>query len=457
MVGLELVLRWRQAKNPLTMEAKMGDFRGEYQKKLKKFEDAAALVPDGAVLTHGLTMAEPRGILEAIKDRLEAGDLKRLRVFSLLPLKNVLETVLLPELMDCVEAVTGFVSAGERGLVAAGLNYFMPNHLHQVPRLLTDYLGVDVMVTTVSPMDAHGYFSFGTANDYTSTAARAAKLLIVEENPNMPRVFGQALLHISEVDAVVHNEIPMVEMPDAAPKEIDQNIGRTVAEMVPDGACLQLGFGSLPSAVAGFLRDHKDLGVHTEVFGPAMVDLIERGVVTGAKKNLHPRKHVYTVAQGDRRMLDFMDDNPAMASYPVSYTNKPDVIARNEKMISINSVVEVDLLGQCNAEFLAGHQLSGTGGQLDFVRGAFDSPGGRSILAFHSTAKDGSISRIVPRLSEGVMVTTGRQDTHWLVTEFGKANLKGRSTRERALSIIELAHPDYREELLRAAEDMYLL
>ncbi len=435
----------------------MGDYQGEYQRKLKGFRDAAAMVPEGAMLCHGLTMAEPRGILEAVKDRLEDGDLKSLRVFSLLPLKNVLDTLLRPELMDCVEAVTGFVSAGERGLVAAGLNYFMPNHLHQVPRLLTDYVGVEVMVTTVSPMDAHGYFSFGTANDYTSTAARAAGLLIVEENPNMPRVFGDSLLHISEVDAVVRNDIPLLEMPDAEPSTIDQNIGHTVAEMVPDGACLQLGFGSLPSAVAGFLKDHKDLGVHTEVFGPAMVDLIERGVITGAKKNLHRYKHVYTVAQGDRHMLDFMDDNPAMESYPVDYTNRPEIIAQNRNMISINSVVEVDLLGQCNAEFLAGHQLSGTGGQLDFVRGAFDSPGGRSILAFHSTAKNGTISRIVPRLSEGAMVTTGRQDTHWLVTEFGKANLKGRSTRERALSIIELAHPDYREGLLRAAEDMYLL
>jgi itaconate CoA-transferase len=188
-----------------------------------------------------------------------------------------------------------------------------------------------------------------------------------------------------------------------------------------------------------------------------MVDLILRGVVTGAKKTLHPRKHVFTTAIGDKAMLDFMDNNPAMESYPVSYTNHPAVIAKNDNMISVNSILQVDLLGQCNAEFLAGYQFSGTGGQLDFVRGSFDSKGGKSILAFYATAKNGEISRIVPRFDEGTMITTPRMDTHFLVTEYGVANLKGKSTRERALTIIELAHPKFRDELLREAENMYLI
>jgi itaconate CoA-transferase len=432
-------------------------YQQDYRAKLTKPAKAAELIKDNMTLTHGLTMAEPPELLGAIAARLKAADLKKLKTFSILPLKHAMDTILAPELCDRVEACTGFVSGGERGLVEAGLNQYIPNHLHQVPRLLTEYMAVDVLVTMVSPMDKAGYFSFGTANDYTSTVARSAKLCLVEVNPNMPRVFGDSLLHISEVDAVIESDQPIFEMPPAGPKPEDEPIGKAIAELVPDGACLQLGVGGLPNSVAAFLEGHKDMGVHTEVFGPGMVHLIKKGAITGRRKNLHPRKHVFTVAQGDKEMLDFMNDNPAMAGYPVSYTNKPEVIAQNENMISINSIIEVDLLGQCNSEFLHGHQFSGTGGQLDFVRGAFDSPGGRSILAFHSTAKDGAVSRIVPSLETGAMVTTPRMDTHYLVTEHGVANLKGRSSRKRALSIIELAAPQFRDGLIRKAEDMRLL
>jgi len=429
----------------------------EYRRKLTTPEAAAARLLDNDRLIIALSMAEPRGLLEAIAARLAAGDLKKLRVFSLLPLRHALETVLRPDLADCVEATSAFVSAGERGLVASGLNYFVPNHFHQVPRLLTEIIGVDVTVTTVSPMDRHGYFSFGTANDYTSIAARSGRLLMVEVNSNMPRVFGGSLLHVSEVDLIVERDGPLNLFANPEPAPEDAVIGKAIAELVPDGACLQLGFGALPNSVAGFLEGHRDLGIHTEVFAPAMVGLIEKGVVTGARKSLHPRKHVFTVAQGDQAMLEFMHDNPAMESYPVSYVNRPSVIAQNQNMVSINAVLQVDLLGQCNAEFLAGRQFSGTGGQLDFVRGAFDSPGGKSILAFHATAKHGQVSRIVPQLEHGAMITTPRMDTHYLATEHGVANLKGRNTRERALAIIGLAHPDFRDELLRAAEEMYLL
>ncbi len=429
----------------------------EYQKKLTSAHKAVELIPEGGTVTHGLTMAEPPALLRALAQRLQSGDLKRLSVHSLLPQKHACDTLLAPELADCVESFTWFVSGQERGMVQVGLNYFVPNHFHQVPRLLVDNYHLDACLTMVSPMDRHGYFSFGTANDFTSTAARHAELLMVEVNRHMPRVFGESLLHISEVDVVVENHEPILEMPAAPPSPEDMVIGRTIAEMVPDGACLQIGVGAVPNAVCQALESHRELGIHTEVLGPGLVDLVKKGVVTGSRKSLHPRKHVFTVAQGDRDMLEFMDDNPAMASYPVSYSNRPEIIARNRDMISINAVIQVDLLGQANAEFLSGHQYSGTGGQLDFVRGAYDAPGGKSILAFHSTAKDGAVSRIVPRLPEGVMVTTPRMDTHWLVTEYGTADLKGRSTRDRALAIISLAHPDFREELLRQAEEMYLL
>jgi itaconate CoA-transferase len=432
-------------------------YEHEYQKKLVAPEQAITAIRDGDMLVHGLALAEPPALLRAVAARLRAGDLKRLKVFSSLSLKHACDTILSVDLMDCVEVHSQFVSTGQRGLVDTGLAYFVPNHFHQVPRLLTEFIGVDVCVTMVSPMDRGGYFSFGTANDFTSTAARAARVLIVEVNRFAPRVFGDASVHISEVDAIVENHEPIFTLPNADPKPEDEIIGRTVAEMVPDGACLQLGIGALPNAVAAYLESHKELGIHTEVFGPAMVNLIKKGVITGSKKTLHPRKHVFTVAIGDQEMLDFMGDNPAMVSYPVSYTNHPSVIAQNDRMVSINAVLEVDLTGQCNAEFLYGHQYSGTGGQLDFVRGAFDAKEGKSILAFYATAGKGNISRIVDRLPQGATITTPRTDTHYLVTEYGAANLKGRSTRERALAVIGLAHPKFREELLRRAEEMYLL
>ncbi|GAG46749.1 unnamed protein product, partial [marine sediment metagenome] len=239
--------------------------------------------------------------------------------------------------------------------------------------------------------------------------------------------FGDSLLHISEVDAIVENHVPLLEMIPPEPKPEDETIGKYIAEMVPDGATIQLGFGGIPNAITRYLMGHKDLGIHTEVFGPGMVVLIEKGVVTGRKKNLHPRKNVFTVALGTRKTYKFMNDNPSLESYPVSYTNEPSVIAQNDNMVSINSILEVDLLGQCNAEFLAGSQFSGTGGQLDFVRGAFNSKGGKSILAFYSTAKNGEVSRVVPRFETGTVVTTPRMDTHYVVTEHGVVNLKGRS------------------------------
>ncbi len=428
-----------------------------YQKKLTTAEKAVSAVKEGSLLIYGVFLAEPPAVLEAFAKRLREGDLNKLRIFSSLPTAHAQNTVLATDLVDRVERRAHFVGDVDRGLVYVGLNDYLPSHYHQVPRLISEYMIVDVAATTVSPMDAAGYFSFGVANDFTSTAARCAKYLIVEINENMPRVFGDSLIHISEVDAVVENHLPLLNIPEAPAKPEDEIIGKAISEMIPDGATIQLGWGCLPNAVAAFLENHRDLGIHTEVFCPGISDLIKKGVVTGKKKTLHPRKNIFTVAIGDRDMLRFLDNNPAFESYPVSYTNHPSVIAQNDNMISVNSVLEVDLFGQANAEFMAGRQFSGIGGQLDFVRGAFDAKGGESILAFHATAKGGEISRIVPRLKEGVMVTTPRNDTHFLATEYGVVDLKGKSTRERALAIIDLVHPGFREQLLRAAEDMYII
>jgi itaconate CoA-transferase len=435
----------------------MSIYGSQYRQKLTTAQKAVEKIENGSTIVHGLTIAEPPALLAAIADRARSGDLKNISIFSLLPLQHAAKTVLAPDLSDCIQAYSWFVSASDRALVKVGLNYFVPNYFHQIPRLCRDFMDIDVTITTVSPMDKTGYFSFGTANDFTSTAARHCKMLMVEVNENMPRVFGDSLLHISEVDAIVENHVPLQEMIPQEPKPEDEIIGRYIAEMVPDGATIQLGFGGIPSAVAYSLVGHKDLGIHTEVFCPSMVDLIEKGVVTGQRKTLHRRKNVFTVAQGITRMYEFMNDNPSMESYPVSYTNDPAVIAQNDNMISINSILEVDLTGQCNAEFLAGSQFTGTGGQLDFVRGAFNSRGGKSILALYATAKKGEISRVVPRFATGTVVTTPRMDTHYVVTEYGVVNLKGKSTRERALDIISIAHPKFRDDLLREAEDMYLI
>jgi itaconate CoA-transferase len=435
----------------------MNIYAAEYKKKLTTPEKAVKRIKNGATLVHGSTISEPPALLEAIANRAREGSLKDIKVYSSLPMEYAAKTVLSPDLSDCIQAYSFFVTAADRARVKVGLSYYVPNYIHQIPRLCSDFMDIDVVVTTVSPMDKAGYFTFGAVNDYTSVAARNCKTLIVEVNENMPRVFGDSLLHISEVAAVVENHVPLLEMPTPEPKPEDEVIARYIAEMVPDGATIELGLGGIPNAIAHLLEGHKDLGVHTGVFVPAMVDLIEKGVITGKKKTLHPRKHVFMVAQGTKKMYDFINDNPSIESYPASYTEEPSVIAKNDNMISINTIIEVDLTGQCNAEYMAGSQFSGTGGQLDFVRGAFNSEGGKSIQAFYSTARNGKVSRIVPRFAPGTVVTIPRMDTHYLATEYGVVNLKGKSTRDRALDIISIAHPRFRDELLREAEDMYLI
>ncbi len=432
-------------------------YKGDYQKKLMTAGRAVEHVAGGSTLVHGMGTGEPPALLGALADRVRAGDLAGLKVYSLLPMEHIRRTLLAPELCDLVSAHSWFVTAVDRDLVQRGKHHFVPNEFHQIPRLIRDFMKVDVTVTTVSPMDRAGFFSFGTVNDFISTSARCSKRLLVEVNRHMPRVFGDALVHVSEVDAIVENDQPLLETVPAQPKPEAEAIGHLIAEMVPDGAVLQLGIGGIPNAVCRHLESHKDLGIHTELFCPGMMHLIKKGVVTGRRKNLHPRKHIFTNALGDRAMYEFMHDNPSMASYPVSYVNDPHVIAQNDHMISINSTIEVDILGQCNSEYLGGFEFSGTGGQLDYVRGAFNSRGGKSIIAFYATAHNGEVSRVVPRFQPGTVVTTPRMDTHFLVTEYGAVNLKGKSTRERALDIIGIAHPRFRDDLLKEAEAMRLL
>src|SRR5271156_3820984 len=439
------------------------DIPSLYQSKLTMPKEAVASIPSGSKLSMGMAMAEPPALLKALADRAEAGEIEDIKVYYFEATSIAGKTILRYELIDRIRPYCMFITATERALIKRGVENggrkvidYVPNNFHQAPRLLIDEIGIDTFVCTVSPMDRHGYFSFGTGNDYSTKVGRAAKRLIVEVNKNMPRVNGAgAELHVSEVTALVENDVPLLELPVREPAPEDEVIGRTIAGLVPDGACLQMGVGALPNLVCAELRHRNHLGIHTEALNPGLVDLIRAGVVTNRCKTIDRRKTVFTFAMGQKAMYDFLNDNPGIESAPVDYVNDPRIIAQNDNVISINATIQIDLTGACNSEHMLGHKYSASGGQLDFVRGAYASKGGRSIIAARSTAAKGKFSRIVPRLDGPV--TTPRIDTHYIVTEFGAVNLKGLSSTERALRLIELAHPEFRDELTQAAKHLHLV
>ena len=435
----------------------MKKYAREYQLKLTSCADAAAEIKDGNTLIHGVTVAEPPGMLAAIADRAKAGDLHHIKVYTFNAQKHFAETLGNIDVADVVDSYSWFVSEASRNMVRVGLTQFVPAYLHQIPKIVMETMEVDATVATVSRMNKDGYFSFGPCNGYLSILAKLSKKLIVEVNENMPFVYGDAMIHISDVSIIVENTVPLLELLPSKPKPLDSVIGKIVAAYVPDRAVIQLGIGTLPNAIAPYLDGHKDLGIHTELLCPGMVDLIEKGVITGRHKNLHPGKHIFSLAYGSKETFGFMNNNKSFENYPSSYVMNPAIIAKNHRMTAINAILQIDLLGQCNAEFLEGHQYSGTGGQLDFVRGAYDSPEGKAILVLYSTAKADKVSRIISRFPKGTMVTTPRMDVHYVATEYGIVNLKGKSTRARALDLISIAHPKFRDELMREAENMALM
>jgi itaconate CoA-transferase len=435
----------------------MSDFANQYREKLTTFEQAAAAIQDGDTLVHGVTIAEPPGMLAAIAERAKAGDLNHIKVYTFNAQKHFAGTLGSPDIADIVDSYTWFVSEASRNMVQVGLTQFIPAYLHQIPKIVMENMEVHVAVTTVSRMNEDGYFSFGPCNGYLSVMATLCKTLIVEVNENMPFVYGDAMIHVSDVSMIVENTVPLLEILPMEPNPLDTVIGKIVAEYVPDRAVIQLGIGTLPNAIAPYLNGHKDLGIHTELLCPGMVDLIKKGVITGAHKNVHTGKHIFSLAYGSKETFNFMDGDKSFENYPSSYVMNPGVIAQNHRMTAINAILQIDLLGQCNAEFLEGRQYSGTGGQLDFVRGAYDSPEGKAILLLYSAAKNEEVSRIVSRFPAGTMVTTPRTDVHYIATEYGIVNLKGKSTRARALALISIAHPKFRDELMREAENMSLM
>ena len=432
-----------------------------YHAKLTNPDTAIQAVTSGSSVAIGQAASQPRALLGALAARAGRGEIDRVKLYYFHAETPMADTVLRYDLMGRLQPYSMFLQRPERELITRGeqdgrkVVFFVPTSFSGSVRLFAESIPVDTFIVTVSPMDGNGYFTFGTNNDYTSSVARQAKHLIVEVNPNMPRVYGASALHVSEVDALVEDDSELPELPQRPITDIDRVIGRHVAALVPDRACIQIGVGGLPQAVCEELRDRADLGIHSEVFTPALADLVRRGVATGRSKAINHGKAVFTFAMGDRDTYQFMNDNIALESYPVNYVNDPAVIAENDNMISVNSTVEMDLTGACNSEHVNGHEFSGAGGQLDFVRGAYASRGGKSVIAFASTTPGGTISKIVPRLSGPV--TTPRNETNYIATEYGLVNLKALSSTERAAALIELAHPDYRDWLTDNAQRMHLI
>lgn len=431
-----------------------------YNAKLTTPAAAVSPIGNGETVSCGMAIGQPPALLAALADRLRAGDLSEIDLYYKLAMEPLATTLLADDVVEKVNARSFFIGPRDRELTRQHahtdrkLVSFVPVHFSDIPRLFEEVIPLDTFLITVSPMDGNGFFSLGTNNDFASTAARRASRLLVEVNANMPRVFGQSQIHVSDVSAIVENDVPLLEGGTAPASAEGRAIGDIIAPMVPDGATIQLGIGRVPAGVADALSHHSDLGIHTELFSPAMADLVQKGVVTGNRKTLHPRKHVFTVAVGTAACYSFMNDNPAMESYPSSYVNDIRTIARNDDLISINTAIEIDLYGQVNAEFIDDHEYGGSGGQYDFVKGAALARGGKSIVALASTARKGTVSTIVPRVP---MVTDTRMDVDWVVTEFGAARLRGKSTKQRAEALIALAHPDHRAALTAAANRVTLI
>ena len=352
-----------------------------------------------------------------------------------------------------------FTGGNVRAAVNEGRADFVPIHLHEVPQLISrGLLTVDVSLIHVSPPDEHGFCSYGAGVDATKTAVEHSGAVIALVNQKMPRTLGDSFVHVSKLTHVVEVDEPVLELAMASEvSDVARQIGENIASLIPDGATLQMGIGEIPDAVLLYLGDKKHLGVHTEMFSDGLVDLFEAGVVTNEKKTLHRGKIVASFVIGTRKAFDFVDNNPFMEFHPNEYVNNPFVIAQNERMVAINSALSVDLTGQVCADSIGTRIYSGFGGQLDFIRGAAHSKGGVPIIALPATAKDGQLSRLCNTLLPGSGVVTTRADVHYVVTEFGVADLYGRSLRERAERLIAIAHPDFRAELEAAAKARRLL
>jgi len=438
----------------------MNEVQRLYAEKLTTAQEAVKLVKSGDWVDYGWCTNHPAALDRALAQRKD--ELTDVKVRGGV-------TMWMPEICKGEDAGDHFtwnpwhMSGIDRKIAAMGMGYFNPMRYSELPRFYRENITVDVAMIQVTPMDSHGNFSFALAASHLADMLARARHIILEVNENLPWVYGLtgSEINIRDVDYVVEGENPPVaELGGGAePSEVDQAVARLIVEEIPDGACLQLGIGGMPNAVGTMIAqsDLKDLGVHTEMYVDAFVDIAKAGKITGARKGLDKGRQVYAFAAGTRKLYDYIDRNPQVMAAPVDYTNDVRVIAQLDNFISINNAIDMDLFGQVNAESAGLKHISGTGGQLDFVMGAYLSKGGKSFICMSSTVtgKDGSVkSRIVPTLTPGSIVTDPRSCVQYIVTEYGMVNLKGLSTWERAEKLISIAHPDFREALIADAEKM---
>lgn len=435
------------------------DFYEEYQSKLTTAENAVKVVKSGDWVDYGWCLGTPVVLDKALAARYnELTDVKLRGGVVMHPL----EIAKVPDAPTHFTWNSWHMSGIERKMISLGMAYYSPMRYSELPRFYRENLDpVDVAMIQVAPMDEHGYFNFGPSASHITAMCEKAKTIIVEVNQNMPRCLGgfNEGIHINKVDMVVEGPNDPVDATgaEAPATEIDKAVAKLIVEEIPNGACLQLGIGGMPNAVGSMIVDSdlKDLGVHTEMYVDAFVKIAKAGKINGSKKNIDYGRQTYAFGSGSKEMYEYMNNNPALMSAPVDYTNDVRTVAALDNFISINNVIDVDLYGQVNAESAGIKQISGAGGQLDFVMGAYLSHGGKSFICCSSTftnKKGETISRILPTLKNGSIVTDTRCNIQWLVTEYGKVNLKGLSTWQRAEAIISVAHPKFRDQLIKAAE-----
>lgn len=425
-----------------------------YQQKLAPAAEAIRHVRDGDLIIVPTGVGEPPALLTALSEqRLDFQDVK---VAQILAMRKY--AYIDPTTTQHVRHVALFFGGATRAGGQEGWIDFIPNYFSEIPaQIERGQIPADVVFSMASPMDAHGYFALSLGADYTMAAVARARAVVLEVNPNVPFTYGNCHVHISQVAALVESSDPVLEvgLPTIGP--VQQAIGKHVADLIDDGSTLQIGYGGIPDAVVMQLTEKRDLGIHTEMLGDGILKLIESGAVTNRRKNYLPGKTVATFALGSNKLYRFMDRNPGVEIHPVDFTNDPSQAGRNDKLIAINATLQIDLLGQCGSESLGHAPFSGTGGQSDFVRAANRSRGGKAFIVLPSTAKGDTVSRIVPSLSPGTHVSTSKNDINYVVTEYGIAQLRGKSAKQRAQELIAIAHPDFRAELTEQARRSKLL
>jgi acyl-CoA hydrolase/GNAT superfamily N-acetyltransferase len=424
------------------------EWQNKYREMIMSAQQAVSRIEPGQRVFIGTGCAQPDELIQALTGR--AAELADLEIVHLLTLGEA--PYAQKELSERFRVNSFFIAENVRDIIQEGLGDYTPIFLSDIPRLFNSgRLLLDVAMIQVTPPDQRGMCSLGVSVDIVKSAAENAAVVIAQVNPRMPRTMGDSCLHVQDLDILIPVDMPIQEFHPAEPTEVTRQIGEYVSSLIEDGSTIEFGIGRVPQSVVEYLKTKKDLGLHTEMVTDSIVDLIESGAVTGARKTLDRDKHVLSFCMGTRKLYDYIDNNPAFSFHPTEYVNDPFIISQQKKMVSINVALEVDLTGQICADSLGTKFFSGIGGQVDFNRGAARSAGGKAIIALPSTAKDGKISRIVTRLSPGAGVVTTRGDVHYVVTEYGVAYLHGKSVQERAIALISIAHPDYREQMLREA------